>query len=97
MDILNCPFCGNDQVEIGEPEPEHFAVDCPECGAVGPQEKTPLMAIAAWNFAGRKDDMLKICASVFRDYERHHVGKGDAEKAKRNAELAKLAEMAMVR
>lgn len=43
-----CPFCGFDDVEIGEVGPE-FSIDCPECQAMGPVKPSEMEAISYWN------------------------------------------------
>ena len=47
--IAPCPFCSHDDIEIGEVSPAEFAIDCPECRAIGPIRGTPMDAIEAWN------------------------------------------------
>ena len=51
--VHNCPFCNHDDVEIGEVSIGEYAVDCPECRAIGPIEGDIMGAIAAWNRAPR--------------------------------------------
>ena len=34
MTIEPCPFCGYHDVEFGEPSPNRYAIDCPECEAM---------------------------------------------------------------
>lgn len=48
-DIKHCPFCGNQDVQIGEPEPGKIAIDCPECECVGPFGFSIESAIELWN------------------------------------------------
>jgi Lar family restriction alleviation protein len=55
IEIKPCPFCGHADVELGEPEPNRFAVDCPECGCVGPIINELHSAIDKWNSAPRAD------------------------------------------
>ena len=47
--ITPCPFCGHDDVEIDEVAIGEFAVDCPECRAIGPIFPAVMDAIRAWN------------------------------------------------
>lgn len=47
--IDRCPFCGFDDVQIGEVRPGEFAVDCPECEAIGPIKPSEMEAISYWN------------------------------------------------
>lgn len=49
LTILPCPFCGHDDVEIDEVGISEFAVDCPECRAIGPICGTVMEAISDWN------------------------------------------------
>lgn len=49
--VNSCPFCGHDNVEIGEVGIGEFAVDCPECMAIGPITGDIMSAIAQWNGA----------------------------------------------
>lgn len=51
--IHDCPFCGHADVEIGEVGTCEYAVDCPECRAIGPIENDIMEAIGAWNTASR--------------------------------------------
>jgi hypothetical protein len=51
--IHNCPFCGHDDVEIDEVGICEYAVDCPECSAIGPICGTVMQAILDWNRAPR--------------------------------------------
>lgn len=44
-----CPFCGFDDVEIDEVRIGEFAVDCPECEAIGPIKPSQMEAISYWN------------------------------------------------
>ena len=60
--IKNCPFCDNDQVEIGEIEPGRYAVDCPECQCIGPFGDDMIEAIDKWNVPHSK--CLSIEAEV---------------------------------
>jgi hypothetical protein len=48
-EIRNCPFCDHTDVEIGEITPGQIAVDCPECGCIGPYGDTVDEAIRRWN------------------------------------------------
>ena len=47
--IEPCPFCGFDDVEIGEVRVGEFSVDCPECEAIGPIKPSEMEAISFWN------------------------------------------------
>lgn len=47
--IHPCPFCGHDDVEIGEVYPNSFSVVCPECECNGPIFPQVMDAIRAWN------------------------------------------------
>lgn len=47
--INDCPFCGWADVEIGEEGIYEFAVDCPNCRAIGPIAATVMEAIHRWN------------------------------------------------
>lgn len=47
--IYCCPFCGHEDVEIDEIGMSEYAVDCPECRAIGPIRDTVMEAIGAWN------------------------------------------------
>lgn len=49
IQINACPFCGHDDVEIGEVSPSEFAVDCPDCRCIGPISGDIKGAIDAWN------------------------------------------------
>ena len=51
--ILPCPFCGHDDVEIDEVGMGEFAVDCPECRAIGQICGSVMEAILDWNCAPR--------------------------------------------
>ncbi len=45
--LLACPFCGSRHAYVSE---DKFCVNCPGCGARGPDfNSTDLAAIAAWN------------------------------------------------
>lgn len=48
-----CPFCGHDDVEIGEVSISEYAVDCPECRAIGPICGTVMESITRWNDASK--------------------------------------------
>lgn len=56
--IKSCPFCG---AEIETPKPcnlqyspiDEYAIQCPICYAWGPEAKTTIGAIEAWN---RRDE-----------------------------------------
>ena len=52
--VSPCPFCNHDDVEIGEVSISEFAVDCPECRAIGPICGDVMDAIAKWNAAPRR-------------------------------------------
>lgn len=47
--IDRCPFCGFDDVQIGEVRPGEFSVDCPKCEAMGPIKPSEMEAIIYWN------------------------------------------------
>ena len=47
--VLRCPFCSHEDVEIDEVGVGEFAVDCPECRAIGPIMPTVMEAIIYWN------------------------------------------------
>lgn len=47
--IDRCPFCGFDDVRIGDVRPGEFSVDCPECEAMGPIKPSEMEAISYWN------------------------------------------------
>lgn len=47
--IDRCPFCGFDDVQIGEVRHGEFSVDCPECEAMGPIKPSEMEAISYWN------------------------------------------------
>ncbi len=49
IQILPCPFCGHEDVEIGEIGLGEFAVDCPECQAIGPITDNIMSAIHDFN------------------------------------------------
>jgi len=55
--ILPCPFCGFDDVEIGEVDLGCFAVDFPDCRCIGPivsdEDGGIEAAIEEWNKAPR--------------------------------------------
>jgi Lar family restriction alleviation protein len=53
--ILQCPFCGYDDVEIMEIQPGRWSIDCPDCECIGPFADSVDEAIANWNKAARKD------------------------------------------
>jgi hypothetical protein len=59
IDVFPCPFCGHDDVQIGEVSPGRFAVDCPECECVGPQGDTVEQAVAKWCAPHDKDLKLE--------------------------------------
>lgn len=49
MDILSCPFCGHDDVEVSEVEIRRYAIDCPVCGCLGPVMDSVEDAVNRWN------------------------------------------------
>ena len=53
--VRNCPFCDEDQVEIGEPELGEYAVDCPTCRCIGPYASSIESAIQLWNAPHDRD------------------------------------------
>lgn len=56
--VNNCPFCGDENVEIDEitveSGPALYAVDCQECEAVGPIRDDIMTAIEDWNRAPQR-------------------------------------------
>ena len=48
-----CPFCGHHDIEITEAGSYEYAVDYPECRAIGPICNDIMQAITAWNKATR--------------------------------------------
>lgn len=58
IDILPCPFCGHDDVEICEVEPGRIAIDCPECQCIGPFADALEDAAALWNAPTRERRIL---------------------------------------
>ena len=64
--IYPCPFCGHEDVEIDEVAISEYAVDCPECRAIGPICIGIMGAIAAWNGATlRTPDIIKFSLEPF--------------------------------
>ncbi len=55
LTIHNCPFCGHEDVEIGEVAISEYAVDCQECRAIGPICGDIMGAIDAWNKAAKQE------------------------------------------
>ena len=47
--IAPCPFCGFNDVEIGDGAPGEFSVGCPECRSTGPIMGSMMEAINLWN------------------------------------------------
>lgn len=47
--IHDCPFCGAENIEIGEVTIGEFAIECNECRCIGPITGDIMGAIAAWN------------------------------------------------
>lgn len=52
--IKDCPFCGNDNVEISEECFGEFSIECPECRCIGPICGSVMESIAEWNNAPRQ-------------------------------------------
>ena len=61
--VAPCPFCGHYDVEIDEVAPSEFAVDCPECRAMGPITGTVMEAIELWNV---RQECSTLAAEVSR-------------------------------
>jgi len=53
LTVNPCPFCGHDDVEIDEVSIAEYAVDCPECSAIGPITGTVMESITRWNAASK--------------------------------------------
>jgi len=53
LTVNPCPFCGHDDVEIDEVSIAEYAVDCPECRAIGPITSTVMESITRWNAASK--------------------------------------------
>lgn len=53
--VMPCPFCDFDDVEISEIEPGRYAVDCPDCQAIGPFADDVEGAIRCWNIPHGRD------------------------------------------
>jgi Lar family restriction alleviation protein len=72
--VKPCPFCGYEDVEIDEVGVGEFAVDCPECRAIGPICDTVMEAISFWNDRRNHEtqDIYEACAQVCE--ERHANG-----------------------
>ncbi len=49
--VNNCPFCGDENVEIDEIRSGEYAVDCQECESIGPIRADIMTAIEDWNRA----------------------------------------------
>jgi Lar family restriction alleviation protein len=45
-----CPFCGGTAVSLKEGEDTLYAVQCTDCNALGPREKTPTEAAERWGY-----------------------------------------------
>ena len=52
--ILNCPFCGYDDVQFDESGAEIYLC-CPNCLMLGPRAATVESAIESWNRYGKDD------------------------------------------
>lgn len=50
MKIMNCPFCGSDEVKLIEGFTKSWVI-CEDCGADGPMSYTSNDAIGRWNNA----------------------------------------------
>lgn len=55
MNIMPCPFCDNEDVEVCEVELGTFAIDCPECQCLGPFADDIETAILRWNAPHDRD------------------------------------------
>ena len=50
MSILeSCPFCGSQHVESSEVDINGWMVECMDCHATGPIDRTEAIAVTAWN------------------------------------------------
>ena len=47
--VLDCPFCGSNNVEIDEVGVNEYAVACSDCHCIGPVCDTVMDAISFWN------------------------------------------------
>ncbi len=45
-DLLPCPFCGSDNINIWNGE---FSLFCMDCGAIGPEAPNAAEALERWN------------------------------------------------
>lgn len=54
MKIKPCPFCGTDDIRIGEST--FKCIYCPTCGVRGPTTNTKTNAIKYWNDMPRDDE-----------------------------------------
>lgn len=73
--IAPCPFCGFDDVEIDEVGTSEFAIDCPECRAIGPIVGSVIEAINLWNV--RAPERLRNIKSEPRDFLSQALNEGD--------------------
>ena len=48
-ELLPCPFCGENDIEIIFGEDEMYSADCGNCAATGPAENNPDAAMWEWN------------------------------------------------
>lgn len=46
---LNCPFCGDEAVQVRELDTHIWAVCCDECSTIGPFRRDKDAAERAWN------------------------------------------------
>ncbi len=51
-----CPFCGGVSLTVLEIEARQCAVNCDNCGAIGPTARNQEGAVIAWNRAGCRRD-----------------------------------------
>lgn len=64
LNIHPCPFCGFADVQIGEPEPDRIAIDCPECQAIGPFGGSTEEAAELWNLPTTLRRQAEIRAGI---------------------------------
>lgn len=73
--IAPCPFCGFNDVEIDEVVISEFAIDCPECRAIGPITGSVMEAINLWNV--RAPERLRNIKAESRDFLSQALNEGD--------------------
>lgn len=59
MDINDCPFCGSESLEDNFNDvyaKDLYSIECMDCGARSPIEKTPEKAVESWNWI---DDQIR--------------------------------------